>query len=290
MKKALNTIAVIVVFALTTVAQNQKLTSKMLYHNGPVLPGTQNIYTIYYGCWADNCGLAGNTRTMELMGDFIIYLGNSPYAQINSTYTDASGQPAASAFIYGGGIVDSSYSQGVDLTPSDMVSLISKYVNNFQLPQDSNGIYVIMASADIASTATGFCAPSVPPFHAQGIVNGAPVKYIFLGNPNRCPTVAGPQFSRTGPTPNDSYAADVLVSNLAHAINGLVTNPLGNGWYDRYGLENTDKCQDAWGNPGFGPTYLTANGARANVRIGGRDFLIQQNWVNDRKPRCAMFR
>ena len=105
MKKALNIIAVIVVFALTTVAQNQKLTSKMLYHNGPVLPGTHNIYTIYYGCWGDNCGLAGDTRTMELMGDFIIYLGNSPYAQINSTYTDASGQPAASAFIYGGGIV-----------------------------------------------------------------------------------------------------------------------------------------------------------------------------------------
>ena len=79
-----------------------------------------------------------------------------------------------------------------------------------------------------------------------------------------------------------------MVSNLAHALNGIVTNPAGSGWYDRYGLENTDKCQDAWGQPAFGPTYLTANGARANVRMGGLDYLIRQNWVNNRKARCAM--
>jgi hypothetical protein len=69
-----------------------------------------------------------------------------------------------------------------------------------------------------------------------------------------------------------------------------VTNPRDNGWFDRYGLENADKCQDALGNPAFGQTYVTANGARANVRIGVTDFLIQQNWVNDRKPRCAVSR
>ena len=290
MKKALNIIAIIVVFALTAVAQNAKLTSKMVYHNGPLLTGVRNFYTIYYGCWDENCGSAGDLSTRQILADFFTSIGNSPYAQINSTYTDASGQPAASTFIYGGELLDSSYSHGVDLTQSDMVGLLSKYVNNFQLPQDSNGIYVIITSADIASTATGFCSPSAPPFHGQGIVNGSIVRYMFLGNPNRCPSVAGPQFSVTGPTPNNSYTADVLVSNLAHAINGLVTNPVGTGWYDRYGLENADKCQDALGHPAFGPTYLTANGARANVRMGGRDFLIQQNWVNDRKPRCAMFR
>ena len=290
MKKALTLIALLLLATVSTAAQNPKLTSKMVYHNGPVLTGIRNFYTIYYGCWTDNCGFAGDTTIPRVLADFYTSIGNSPYAQINSTYTDASGQPAASAFIYGGEVVDASYSRGVDLTPADIVSLISYQVNNFQLPQDSNGIYVIIASADIASTETGFCTPGVPPFHAQGLVNGSPVKYIFLGNPNRCPTVAGPQFSRSGPTPNNSYAADVLVSNFAHALNGLVTNPTGSGWYDRYGLENTDKCQDAAGQPTFGATYLTANGARANVRMGGRDFLIQQNWVNDRKARCAMSR
>jgi hypothetical protein len=262
----------------------------MLYHNGPVLTGTQNVYAIYYGCWTDNCGRSGDTKTRQLIDDFVISIGNTPYAQINSTYTDASGQPAASAFIFGGEAFDGTYSHGSDLTQSDMLGVISDLVNSFRLPQDPSGIYVIIGSADVASTATGFCSSSAPPFHGRGIVNGSPVNYIYLGNPNRCPTVAGPQFSPTGPTPNDSYAGDVLVSNLAHALNGLMTNPLGNGWYDRYGLENADKCQDALGHPAFGQTYLTANGARANVRFGSRDFLIQQNWVNDRKARCALFR
>ena len=290
MKKLLALVTLCVLMATTIVAQNQRLTSKMLYHNGSVLTGPQNVYMIWYGCWTGNCGNLGDMQTMIVVTDFLISLGNSPYAQINSTYTDPAGQPAASAFIYGGDNIDSSYSHGVDLTPSDITSIISDKVNNFQLPQDSRGIYIIVSSADIASTATGFCSTSAPPYHGRGIVNGSPVNYIFLGNPRRCPSVAGPQFSPSGPTPNNTYTGDVLVSNLAHALNGLVTNPLGDGWFDRYGLENADKCQDALGHASFGQTYLTANGARANVSIGGLDFLIQQNWVNDRKARCAMSR
>jgi hypothetical protein len=40
-------------------------------------------------------------------------------------------------------------------------------------------------------------------------------------------------------------------------------------------MENGDKC--AWK---FGATYTTANGQKANMKLGARDFLIQQNWVN----------
>ena len=290
MKKLMALVTLCLLMATAIVAQNQRLTSKMVYHNGPVLTGTQNVYLIWYGCWAGNCGSFGDAQTMQLLGNFVVSIGNTPYAQINSTYTDASGQPAASAFIYGGDIIDSSYSHGVDLTPSDLTGIISDLVNNFQLPQDPRGIYVILSTADIASSATGFCNPSAPPYHAVGLVNGSPVNYIFLGHPKRCPSVAGPQFSPSGPTPNNTYAGDVLVSNLAHALNGILTNSRGNGWYDRNGYENADKCQDALGHPAFGQTYLTANGARANVKMGGFDFLIQQNWVNDRKARCAMSR
>ena len=61
----------------------------------------------------------------------MINLGNSPYAQINSTYTDAAGQPAASAFIYGGDLIDSSYSHGVDLAQSDIIAIISDQGEQF---------------------------------------------------------------------------------------------------------------------------------------------------------------
>jgi hypothetical protein len=48
-------------------------------------------------------------------------------------------------------------------------------------------------------------------------------------------------------------------------------------------LENSDKCAGQ-----FGATYTAPNGARANVILGGRHFLIQANWLNDRKGRCAL--
>ena len=82
MKKALNIIAIITLCAFSAAAQNQRLTGKMLYHDGPVLPGTRNIYMIWYGCWADTCGFAGDSKTMRLVADFLINIGNSPYAQI----------------------------------------------------------------------------------------------------------------------------------------------------------------------------------------------------------------
>lgn len=291
MKKLLIFVALCALLATSIAAQTSKLTSKMLYHNGPVLTGLKSIYLIWYGCWgSEPCGAMGDNQTMELMVPFLITIGGRPYAQINSTYTDASGQPATSMFAVGGSVNDYSYSRGVDLTKSDMTSIITDNINSFRLPQDPNGIYVILSSADIASNETEFCKPGVPPHHATGIVNGALVNYIFLGHPRRCPSSAGPQFSPSGPTPNNTYAGDVLVANLARALNAQVTNPRGDGWYDRYGLENADKCKDALGNPSFGPTYLTANGARANVRLGDRDYLLPQNWVNDRRARCAMSR
>ena len=96
MKKSLAIVTLCALLATSIAAQNQRLTSKMVYHNGPVLTGTQNLYLIWYGCWAGNCGSFGDFQTMALLGQFATSIGNTPYAQINSTYTDASGQPAAS--------------------------------------------------------------------------------------------------------------------------------------------------------------------------------------------------
>jgi len=231
---------------------------------------------------------------MQVMFDFMATIGNTPYLNINSTYTDDVGS-ATQTLVFGGTVSDSSYSHGFELTDADIQAIIADQILNFRLPQDSQGIYIVIGSADVASTATGFCSPGAPPYHSSGMIAGGLLKYIFVGNPNRCPTIAGPQFFGSGgvllPTPHDSYAGDVLASNLAHALNTTVTNPYGSGWFDRYGLENTDKCVDAFGRPTFGQTFPTANGARANLKLGVQagDFLIQQNWVNDRKARCAMF-
>ena len=62
---------------------------------------------------------------------------------------------------------------------------------------------------------------------------------------------------------------------LAHEVEETTTDENLNAWYDLIGNENADKC--AWQ---FGATHTTSNGAQANIQIGGKDFLVQMNWVN----------
>ena len=144
----------------------------------------------------------------------------------------------------------------------------------------------MLASADVSSTAAGFCVTSAQPYPGTGEAFGSEFRYAFVGNPTRCPSVAAPQFVAKGtllPTPNGSLAGDAMANTLAHVLSTTITNPRGTGWFDRYDLQNADKCDGQ-----FGPTYLTSNGARANIKLGQRDYLIQQNWVNDKKGHCAM--
>ena len=74
-----------------------------------------------------------------------------------------------------------------------------------------------------------------------------------------------------------------MASIIAHELEEATTDPDLNAWYDRRGYENADKC--AWT---FGTTYTAANGAMANMKLGARDYLIQQNWVNAGGGYCAL--
>jgi len=262
-----------------------KTNSKMAFHGGPVMAGALDIYLIWYGCWDDNCGLAGNTTIQTILRDFTSSIGGSPYLQINRTYPNVNGQIPTGAAFYAGEVVDR-YSRGPELSASDIQGIVADKIVSNALPQDPVGIYVVLASADVSSNATGFCIPSANPHHGLTQALGVATKYAFVGNPMRCPSVAAPQFIENGnqlPTPNGSLAADAMASTLANLLNRIVTNPSGGAWFDRYGLENAVKCDGQ-----FGETYLTVTGARANIKLGYRDFLIQENWVNDRKGRCAM--
>jgi hypothetical protein len=133
---------------------------------------------------------------------------------------------------------------------------------------------------------TSFCTPSKPPHHGFLYYNGTEVRYAFIGDAARCPSTAASQFSGPGNTsssPNGNIAADAMASSLAHVLDTMLTDPIGTAWFDRYGLENADKCTGT-----FGQTYITANGARANMKLGSRDYLIQQNWVNGRRSNCGL--
>jgi hypothetical protein len=75
---------------------------------------------------------------------------------------------------------------------------------------------------------------------------------------------------------------------MAHETEETATDPVSlthspyfAGWYDTSREENADKCAYR-----YGPT-LDYNGLDYwNMRIGGKQFLVQQNWTNVSPQRC----
>lgn len=267
-----------------------KTNSRILYHNGEVMPGHSNVYFIFYGCWEEgppnpNCDYRGTeVETSNLLSEIVMGLSGSPYMRINTTYPDFTGVTPNGGLVLGPRAYDQ-YSFGASLSLADVEAIVLNMFSANQLPVDPRGIYLVLASPDVA-VIDGFCARFAQ-YHDSVILSGTRITYGFVGNPERCPLAAAPHFmSPNGtrlPTPNDNFAADAMATWIAHVISGTVTNPSGTAWYDRYGLENSDKCQ---GN--FGSTYTVANGAQANVLLGGRHYLIQQNWLNVGKGYCGL--
>ncbi|HTG91724.1 MAG TPA: hypothetical protein VL866_04015 [Pyrinomonadaceae bacterium] len=275
-------------FAVPVCAQGQgqkpsiKTDTKIVYHNGPVMQGQANVYLIWYGNFA-------GTTTPTILTDLVSNVGGTPYFVINAMYRDANGTGPSGGAFYSGTVSDS-YSHGATLTPSDMQEVVRDFITNGNLPLDNNGIYVILASPDVTDIypdGTTFCLRPFP-HHGSFTFNGASLKYGFVGNADRCghQNVAPWFFTPNGtelPTPNDNFGADVMASTLAHLLSVTVTNPTGSAWFDRYGFENAAKCYGT-----FGETYPSSNGGPANIRLGQRDYMLQQNWVNARKAFCAM--
>ena len=261
--------------------------SRILYHDGPIMPGTTAVYLIYYGNWT-------GSSAPNIVDEFMSVIATSPYFRINTTYPGANGVRPSGTVFYAGK-VDDLYSHGVSLAKHELDGIVVDKITSGELPLDSNGIYLIMGSPDVTDVrADGsfYCTPGTSPYHTTTVLDGTTLKYGFVGSPVRCPSSAAPQFVAADgtvlPTPNGNFAADGMINTVARLLNVIITSPLGTtsaagGWYDRYGLENSDKCVGK-----FGVTYTTASGARANITTAGRDYLIQQNWVNDRKGFCAL--
>lgn len=243
--------------------------STITYHNGPVMLGTVNVYTIWYGNWT------GNTAP-TIISDFLNSLGGSPYWNMNTTYYNGSKTPLQNALAYLGTTTDN-YSQGTSLSDSQIRTVVSSAISSGRLPSDANGIYLVLTSADVTAS-SGFCTQYCG-WHTYATLSSKAIKYAFIGNPARCPSACAAQ--TTGP--NDNAGADAMISIITHELTEAATDPQLNAWYDGSGAENADKC--AWK---FGTTYITSNGARANVHLGTRDYLIQQNWVNSGSGYCAL--
>ncbi len=238
------------------------------YHGGPLILGTAHVYYIWYGNWLNN------TAT-SILPDFAQNIGGSPYFNINTTYYDGGGNRVSNSVILAGSATNN-YTYGSSLSQSNVLSIVSDAITSGQLPSDASGVYDVLTSADVKLS--GFCS-NYCGWHTHASIGGVDIKYGFIGDPDQCPSACEAQTT----SPNGNAGADGMANIIAHELDESVTDPDLTAWYDRRGYENADKC--AWT---FGTTYTTSNGSLANLTLGTRDYLIQQNWKNAGNGGCVL--
>lgn len=240
------------------------------YHGGPVMLGTTNVYLIWYGDWSQD------RAAQNLLPEFVSALGGTRWFNINTTYKNKAGQRVSNSVHYAGHATNaSSYKTLVD---ADVQKIVINAINNHALPKDPHGVYFVLTAPGVKEM-SGFCTQYCG-WHRHTTLAGTDIKFAFVGDPkNQCSAACEEQTSRS---PNGDPSADGMASIIAHELSESVTDPDLNAWFDNTGDENADKC--AWQ---FGATFAASNGSKANVNVGTREWLIQENWVNATKGYCA---
>jgi hypothetical protein len=241
----------------------------IFYNGGPVMLGGTHLYYIWYGNWS------GNTAG-TILDNLASSIGGSPYFNINTTYYDGSNNHVTNLVTHPSGTTDN-YSQGTSLSDAQIQTVVSNAITSGRVASDTQGVYLVLTSADVTAS-SGFCT-NYCGWHTHATIGGKDIKYGFIGNPDRCPSSCAAQTT----SPNGNAGADGMASIISHELEEATSDPDLNAWYDRRGQENADKC--AWT---FGTESTASNGSKYNVVLGGKQYLIQRNWVNAAGGYCSM--
>jgi hypothetical protein len=248
-------------------------------YNGGFVINPVHVYFIWYGNWANN-------NAPSILPDLIMALDQSPYLNIMTTYWGKTATGPSTSVIknltnrvsYGGQAFDF-YSHGSHLDDTGAKDVVSTALATFG-GGDPFGVYFVLTSADVRQTRGDqeFCIQYCG-YHGHTFRNNINLIYSVVGNPDRCPSSCEAQ--QIGP--NGNAGADGMASVIAHEFTEAITDPNGDAWFDFSGNELADKC--SWI---FGPTFITPNGAQANVTLGTRNFLLQELWVNTGAGFCDL--
>ena len=261
-------------------------TNPILYWGGPVVPAAKVVSIYWAGARIYNGGPTPGTTGIgtsdgSLIGYFLRNLAGSSYYNINTTYYDTvgGGHTVSNGVTYTGYWADNTNVPGTNKSVRDSAiqQEIVKGFTNGKIAYDPSTIYTVFSAKGVnlgGGAFTQYCA-----YHGYFSWNGNTVLYAVMPydytRPTACSALSG--------SPNGDAAADTEVNTLAHEIEEANTDPQLNAWYDNSGYENADKC--AWT---FGTTFTTSNGAKANMTLGTKSFLVQQNWVAAAVQACAL--
>jgi len=257
-------------------------TNGFSYRGSTVMTGTVNVYHIYYGDFSSSVG----TQSKTLIDFFGSTIGGSSWYNIMTTYYQTSGTTTtyvSNSVVKKASVALATTQQGGSITSAQIVTQITNLINAGTLPNDPNGVYFFIFRGDIsvtwsdgsqwagASSSGQWCG-----IHDAFGYGGDYIKFSAVGDTNFGSYGAGCQAVRTT-TANGNIGADSLVSVYAHELVETVSDWSG-AWYDSlsssatYGYENADMCGWKFGT-------MLPGSSNANVVIGGRKWLVQQNWL-----------
>src|SRR5215813_9610999 len=107
-------------------------TPVIINHGGPVMVNPKDLYVIYYGSF---------TSTQHaILDNFLQNLGGSPAFNVNSEYSDSTGQRVSNILNYSPSrdSFNDSYSLGTSLSSGFDVPIIRNAIANGHLPSDGN--------------------------------------------------------------------------------------------------------------------------------------------------------
>ena len=259
------------------------------YHGGPVLQSGTRVAAVY---WASapiypggpTPGTTGSgAQDGSNVGLFMRSLGGSPYFNINATYTDAGGANIVNSVTYTQFYANNTSvpANGASVSDAQIVAMLQAAFTSGALTFDAATLYNVFTAGTVnlgGGFGTQYCA-----YHTHGTVtiggvartvlySAMPYDYAY---PSACTAQLG--------SANNDPGADAEVNTLAHEIEETTTDMMGNAWFDRRGYENADKCAWTWGT-----TYTSTNGATVNMNLGGKDWLVQQNWINSGSGGCRL--
>jgi hypothetical protein len=289
-----------------TVDYSKSPTGTYLKTPGHVMTAPVTLYFIFYGAAWKN-----QTTAIQFFHDFANGLSGSPLYSVLSSYDDGNGNSVPDTFtVYPTDYFDFNYSQNTDgnniLSPSDIAAEIDLAVSSGTLPRDPNGIYWVLPDLTVGATHPNgtFCS-TVCGYHPKDVHPTYTLHGVFMINPKYCDSIPlhGCDFPYTT-SPNGVPAHDAMVQGLWHETAEALTDPDGQGyWIDTTfpggakTKETGDQCEGAFvedsssrapvGAAQTDLDYSAANGANANTRLGGLDYLLQPLWQDAARGGCV---